>query len=645
MKKIFSLILAIVMVLSVSPVISADELGQGSLEVSGSIVSGKGSILIKLKPPVDSITVSGVEMDVILPSKFSFDGNVSASISGWDITSGSTYTAEGCKARKITAYTTKKAFTTKKDSLVTLVKIPVTYPVNMVPGNKTVTIKLSDVAIDFGGKTVSGLDYFEADTEGGTKEFTYVKSFKYEKSITSAKITGIVSKYYTGGRIKQSPKLVVDGNVLEEGSDYGITYSENTKCGVANMTIHGKGGYKGQIKKTFYILPASITDVSTSDSTSYSAKIKWSPAKTVDGYFILRSTSKTGKYSTIKTITDPDVTSYLDKTLLSGRYYYYKVQAYKTIKGKKEPGKLTTAAPAIRTAGYTINKLTGLKVSRRTSTSVTLKWNKTLVENDVANRLVSGYYIYRSTSSDSGFKKIATIEDGNTVTYKNKGLSAGKTYYYRVQPYKTYKGENGKGQYATVTAKTLGKLGTVSGLKKASVTVGSISLKWGSVSTASGYQIYRSSKKSSGYSLVATVTKAKYTHKGLLSGTSGYYKVRAYRNEDGKKVYGKYSSVISAKTAGYKVGTPTGLKTAAKSSGKISIKWKKVTNANGYFVYRSTSKTSGYKKISTLTSGKKVTYTDKKVGSKKTYYYKVVAYRTYKKSKGIGKSALLKVSR
>ena len=59
---------------------------------------------------------------------------------------------------------------------------------------------------------------------------------------------------------------------------------------------------------------------------------------------------------------------------------------------------------------------------------------------------------------------------------------------------------------------------------------------------------------------------------------------------------------------------------------QASLRWKKVTNATGYYIYRSTSKDSGYKKVATVTG--KTSYTDKKsLKNGGYYYYKIVAYR------------------
>ena len=67
------------------------------------------------------------------------------------------------------------------------------------------------------------------------------------------------------------------------------------------------------------------------------------------------------------------------------------------------------------------------------------------------------------------------------------------------------------------------------------------------------------------------------------------------------------------------------VKSAAKK--QVYLKWKKNKYADGYKVYRSTKKKKGYKCIATLKKRSKVSYTDKKVKSKKVYYYKVRAYR------------------
>lgn len=72
----------------------------------------------------------------------------------------------------------------------------------------------------------------------------------------------------------------------------------------------------------------------------------------------------------------------------------------------------------------------------------------------------------------------------------------------------------------------------------------------------------------------------------------------------------------------------TKLKSAKKSGKKVKLTWKKVKDATGYVIYRSTKKNKGYKRIKTIKGNKKFTYKDgKKLKKKKTYYYKIKVCR------------------
>ena len=68
----------------------------------------------------------------------------------------------------------------------------------------------------------------------------------------------------------------------------------------------------------------------------------------------------------------------------------------------------------------------------------------------------------------------------------------------------------------------------------------------------------------------------------------------------------------------------------------IKIKWSKVSNAEGYQVYRSTSKDGKYMRIATVKDAKR-TYSDKTVKPGKKYYYKVRAYIKIDGKKKYGK--------
>jgi fibronectin type 3 domain-containing protein len=69
-----------------------------------------------------------------------------------------------------------------------------------------------------------------------------------------------------------------------------------------------------------------------------------------------------------------------------------------------------------------------LTMSPPSSSSVTLTWNAN-TESDL-----SGYRVYRATSSGAYGAPIATIQ-GNTTTYIATGLQFGTTYFFVVTAY------------------------------------------------------------------------------------------------------------------------------------------------------------------------------------------------------------------
>ena len=175
----------------------------------------------------------------------------------------------------------------------------------------------------------------------------------------------------------------------------------------------------------------------------------------------------------------------------------------------------------------------GLKATANTYNTAKLTWN--------AQRGVSGYRIYRSEAGGT-LTKYKDIGSGQT-TFTDKGLKTGTAYKYAVSAL-------AEGKSETLVSGRSGSVSVKPALGKTTVTltagVRKIKVKWKKVSGASGYVIMRSTKKSSGYKKVKTITKGStvsFINTKLKKGQKYYYKVRAYRNVSGKKVYGSYSAV------------------------------------------------------------------------------------------------------
>ena len=74
------------------------------------------------------------------------------------------------------------------------------------------------------------------------------------KSIASASVT-IADQAYTGKALTPAPTVKLDGKTLKQGTDYTVSYSNNTKVGekTAKVTVNGKGSYTGTKSATFSI--------------------------------------------------------------------------------------------------------------------------------------------------------------------------------------------------------------------------------------------------------------------------------------------------------------------------------------------------------------------------------------------------------
>lgn len=179
-------------------------------------------------------------------------------------------------------------------------------------------------------------------------------------------------------------------------------------------------------------------------------------------------------------------------------------------------------------------KVSGLKVKKKTVDSLTFTWKKA---SKVSYRLV--FY--------KGSKKVSTkYTSKNTYTYKN--LKSATDYILKVKPYRVV---NGKKIYAakecsvkTATVPVAAKLSKVkkSGTSKAKLT-------WKKVTGASGYEVFMKTGKA-GYKKVKTITNGKtvtYTKTGLKKGKTYSFRLRTYRTVSGTKIYGAYSNSKSLK--------------------------------------------------------------------------------------------------
>ncbi len=298
--------------------------------------------------------------------------------------------------------------------------------------------------------------------------------------------------------------------------------SESIECTPSQLTFECYYGStseafaKNNGYKIVYLAPETpVLSKVSNDKTG--VKITWKGAAGAENYIVYRK-SGSSSFKSIKTVSGK-TTSYVDTTAKSGTKYTYTVQATnasgKSGYDKTGLSKLYLATPTVKTSN--------------TSKGVSVKWNKITG--------AKGYYVYRKAGSGS-WTKIKTISSGSTVSYTDTKVKSGTKYSYYVKAY------NGKTTSSYKASTTLMFLKAVK-LSSASSGKTGITVKWGKVTSAKGYYVYRKTGSGS-YKKLATVksgSTVKYLDKSAKKGKTYTYYVKAYNGS----YTGSYANTLKCK--------------------------------------------------------------------------------------------------
>ena len=515
------------------------------------------------------------------------------------------------------------------------------------------------------GKVTSGKTLTYTDTvKSNNKTYTYkiqayntnngkqgvgaYSSTKSAKTLAKAKITGITSsneevlkiswnkvsgaKGYIISRStkKDSGYSEIDTVSGEKTTSYtddtvkaGKTYYYKVEAYNVNSGTKGYGGASDAVAGKTAKRTKITSIVSTNEKT---LTIKWNKITGAYGYRIKRSTDEDGNYKAVKTIKSANTTSHKDNSVKAGKTYYYTVETM-----VKTGDNICYSGDSASMEGRTAKKAKIKYAVSNGSNQIEVNWG--------AVSGAYGYRIKRSTSKNGTYKVVATLKGKNNTTYQDKKLKTAKTYYYKIETINKVNGKKGySGNSAAVSAKTL-KTTSITAVKATGST--SVRLEWKAVDGASGYQIYRSTSKDSGYKKVGQVkgkNTKKYEDKTLEAGKTYYYQVRAYKSNSAKNGVASFSKAQKAWTIKQVVFSQI----TSDSKNQVTLGWKKVSKAQGYDIYRSDKSNSGFEKIASISSESTLTYTDKGVKSGNTYYYKIAA--TYKIKGSAGRGSYSKVT-
>ena len=243
-------------------------------------------------------------------------------------------------------------------------------------------------------------------------------------SISKASVTLSTSTYAYDGKAKKPGVTVkLNGKTLKNGTDYTVSYSNNTKVGTAKVTITGNGNYTGSVSKTYSIKnnfkKATISGIST-------------------------------KAFTGKNITQSITVKYNGKTLKKGTDYTV------SYSNSKKVGTATVKIAGKGSYTGTITKTFKINPAKQEIQKLTAK-SKAFFVDWAQKGSATGYEIQYATNSKFTSAKKVTITNNKTDKTTVSKLSGKKKYYVRVRSYTTVKGTKYYGAWSASKSVTTKK--------------------------------------------------------------------------------------------------------------------------------------------------------------------------------------------
>ena len=446
------------------------------------------------------------------------------------------------------------------------------------------------ITVSYNGTTLTSNYYtveYSNNTDVGTATITVTGKNGYSGTVTKTftitqasmsdvTVASIANQYYTGSAIKPSPTITYGRYTLTSGTDYTLSYSNNTSVGTATITITGKGNFTGTTTKTFKIVSKSLSSATvTLSTTSYtyngSARTP-TPTVKLNGTTLTKGTDYTVSYSDninagTATVTITGIDNYsgtatktftINKASMSSATITLGYTS-KTYTGSALKPSVTVKLGSTKisssyyTLSYSSNTNAGtayVKITGKTNLSGSVTKSFT-----IKKRSLSGNYGSATLSTTTYTYNGSTRKPSVTVYYNGSKVSSS---YYTV----TYaSGRKNAGVYkVTIKGKT-NYSGTITKyfyIKPKKVTISSakssaskkLTVKWKKPTggAGSGYQIAYRKKGSSTwkYKKVSSSTLSK-TLTGLTKGKYYYVKVRGYVKNGSTYKYGTWSSTKTVK--------------------------------------------------------------------------------------------------
>lgn len=387
---------------------------------------------------------------------------------------------------------------------------------------------------------------------------------------------------YDGTPKKPAVSVYYNGILLSENVDYSLTYSDFVVAGTAKVTVTGINSYTGSVTKDYTIKQITFNSKNLSVTFDKTSLVYYGSAVHPVMYV---------SFNGQPLVQDVD----------------YKV----TYSKNNAPGRATVKITGIGNFAGSVSKtfiispqkVNSVSIAKNSATTATVSWGK--VDK------VSGYEILKYDANKNSFVH-AVYASADSTSYKFTKLQNSALHSYVVKAYKTIDGDKYFGEQSDAVSVFIKP--AKAQLTSVTMKNSTLNVEWKKLD-CTGYEIIYTTdskfKKGLKTVKIKNSNKTKKAIKKLKKGKKYYVKVRAYAVNNGKKLYGSKSTMLSSYFSNvystyysYYVNNKdrtTNLKIASKKINGTIIQPGETFDFNKVVGSRTSSK--GYKKAHVFTGG------------------------------------------
>ena len=387
---------------------------------------------------------------------------------------------------------------------------------------------------------------------------------------------------YDGTPKTPAVSVYYNGILLSENVDYSLTYSDFVVAGTAKVTVTGINSYTGSVTKEYTIKPITFNSKNLSVTFDKTSLVYYGSAVHPVMYV---------SFNGQPLVQDVD----------------YKV----TYSKNNAPGRATVKITGIGNFAGSVSKTFIISPQKVNSVSIAINSAKTATVSWGKVDKVSGYEILKYDANKNSFVH-AVYASADSTSYQFTKLQNSALHSYIVKAYKTIDGDKYFGEQSDAVSVFIKP--AKAQLTSVTMKNSTLNVEWKKLD-CTGYEIIyttdRKFKKGLKTVKIKNSNTTKKAIKKLKKGKKYYVKVRAYAVNNGEKLYGSKSTMLSSYFSNvystyysYYVNNKdrtTNLKIASKKINGTIIQPGETFDFNKVVGSRTSSK--GYKKAHVFTGG------------------------------------------